>query len=841
MKAYVLNATISIELARWTDDWTADRDTFSMKNFRKISWYSAKLDFSKRTRLPRSIKPMTKPNRFLRFFGSAALSLILLVATTIPLVAQTRNFISDYAYARVYAKRKMTQVDADGNGRFEKAEDQRHWQAMQSSDANHDDVLTLAEIEASEISYLDSPGPNKLNVLYKKTPEEDLHLDIYYPAQYHPAKRASQPLPTVIYTHGGGWTVGTKQGITNGLFKQVYTQLLKNGFCVVAVNYRLFQKDGSVSIRDCVVDVKDAARFLAKNQQALGIDSQRFFVHGDSAGGQLAQMLLLSPPESLPGDPGLFDASYKMVAGVSWYGPCDFEKTELFNHDGRADFQDRFGPRILERDSPPSQRLRLYQEVSPVNYLSSSSAPLLMIQGDQDTTIPVHHAHYMKQRADTKGASVEVLWVKNAGHNFTEVGGTIQPNRNEIVQRTIAFLTSHAVPTTETKPITLESSSPNADASTKGKIKTASTTERLPDFSWETIPQYIHVRKAKAFTDQEIEFLASFPLITFEKTTGIDTFGSTEQGTIEAAKAVKQKNPAAKTLFYRNVFVHYEGYDFDKQLDRIEAPFLVNAKGEDELVRKRVKAYDLSNPQVVDWWVKTMADVCNHDAIDGLFLDGNIKVLSPYLERDLPAGKKEQVKQGYQRMLEETRQALAPEKLMLANILRARFDDGGLTYIDSFDGSYLEGFEHAVGGVRREDYISKGIHTVRQAAAQGKIIALTLSITPGSLSDDVDQQQATLKSVDEVSRDRLNYLIAMFLIMAERHSYLNIHDGYDVNVKSTGECASKLWLNEFPEYRRPLGPPKGPPIKKGYSYFREFDHARVLLDLESEKGVIEWR
>ena len=49
----------------------------------------------------------------------------------------------------------------------------------------------------------------------------------------------------------------------------------------------------------------------------------RVYVMGDSAGGHIAQMLLLSSPESLPGDPTLAEATYRMVAGVAWYDPCD--------------------------------------------------------------------------------------------------------------------------------------------------------------------------------------------------------------------------------------------------------------------------------------------------------------------------------------------------------------------------------------------------------------------------------------------------------------------------------------------------------------------------------------
>ena len=38
-------------------------------------------------------------------------------------------------------------------------------------------------------------------------------------------------------------------------------------------------------------------------------------------------------------------------------------------------------------------------------------------------------------------------------------------------------------------------------------------TDRLPVFSWDRVPQYMHIRKAAKFTDAEIKYLASFPLV----------------------------------------------------------------------------------------------------------------------------------------------------------------------------------------------------------------------------------------------------------------------------------------------------------------------------------------
>ena len=283
--------------------------------------------------------------------------------------------------------------------------------------------------------YLPSGGEKKVEILYKRAGQKELRLDLYYPK-----KKTSAKLPIVIYTHGGGWAAGSRYKISAGSFSPVYLGLLDKGFAVATVSYRLYKKGGQIAMRDCVIDCKDAVRYLAKNSDELGLDPQRFFVHGDSAGGQIAQILLLSSPESLPGDPALAGTNYKMIAGVSWYGPSDFEKTDLFNHDDRSDFKDRFGARILAASTDPKQKLALYREMSPVQYLKKESPPLLMIQGDKDTTIPVKHAYYMKDKAKAIGAPVETMIIKNSGHNWRKVGTDIEPSREVIVQRTIEFL-----------------------------------------------------------------------------------------------------------------------------------------------------------------------------------------------------------------------------------------------------------------------------------------------------------------------------------------------------------------------------------------------------------------
>jgi acetyl esterase/lipase len=301
-------------------------------------------------------------------------------------------------------------------------------------------LLSLLILNLSALSPVSAVEPTKADIPYK-TPEgrkNPLILDLYYPE-----KKQGSPFPVVVYTHGGGWAAGSPKAAAKGRMNQVVAGLLEEGFAVAAIQYRLYNKDGNISIKDCVTDCKDGIRYLAKNKEELNLDTDRVFTWGDSAGGQLCQMLLLTKPDLFPGDPALASQTYTTVAGVSWYGPCDFEKTELFNHDGRPDFRDRFGLRILKPDSKPEDKLELYREMSPINYLSESSPPLLMIQGDKDTTIPVHHAHYMQEKAKAAQAPVEILIVKNAGHNWRSAGAPIEPDDKTIVNTTVEFLAKH--------------------------------------------------------------------------------------------------------------------------------------------------------------------------------------------------------------------------------------------------------------------------------------------------------------------------------------------------------------------------------------------------------------
>ena len=360
--------------------------------------------------------------------------------------------------------------------------------------------------------------------------------------------------------------------------------------------------------------------------------------------------------------------------------------------------------------------------------------------------------------------------------------------------------------------------------------------DRFPEFSWDRIPLYMHIRKATSYTPEELAFIAKFPLITFEKANGHLDHGSIEKGTLASARAVKKLNPKATILYYRNVIVHYRGYNADKALDKIPEAFLKGTNGEQKLIRSRLQAYDLSNENLRNWWTQTCQTMTADPAIDGIFLDGNIKALEPrYLAREIGPEKKQEVAAGYHQLMKQTRSAIGENPLMISNILRARFPDAGMEYLEYFDGSYLEQFYHKVGKLSYEEYLAKGIDAMQRASQEGKIVIFTSSLAHSASKSKmgIDEAHTQVKS-DAEAQAGLSYPLAIFLIDAGDHSYFRPHEGYEADDEGR-------WMRWFKEYDKPLGPPLGPAKKDGFKYTRSFQHATVSLDLSKRLGKITWQ
>src|SRR5215469_11920301 len=109
-----------------------------------------------------------------------------------------------------------------------------------------------------------------------------VEMDVYLP----PGTAKRKPL--VVWVHGGGWSRGDAR--VSGAFADwpgVLANLAGRGFVVASVDYRL---SAEARFPAQVQDVKAAIRFLRMHAREYGIDSERVYIWGGSAGGQLAAL-----------------------------------------------------------------------------------------------------------------------------------------------------------------------------------------------------------------------------------------------------------------------------------------------------------------------------------------------------------------------------------------------------------------------------------------------------------------------------------------------------------------------------------------------------------------------
>jgi len=101
---------------------------------------------------------------------------------------------------------------------------------------------------------------------------------------YRSAKNGT--LPVLVFLHGGGWVVGNIDS-----HEAMCRHLANRAECaVLSVDYRMGPEHKfPAAVEDCFA----ATAWTADNAAALGIDSRRLAVGGDSAGGNLAAVVSL--------------------------------------------------------------------------------------------------------------------------------------------------------------------------------------------------------------------------------------------------------------------------------------------------------------------------------------------------------------------------------------------------------------------------------------------------------------------------------------------------------------------------------------------------------------------
>lgn len=261
-------------------------------------------------------------------------------------------------------------------------------------------------------------------VAYATHEGQQLGLSIYRPAR--------SPAPVLVYVHGGGWVMGSRDDRGADL-----RWFADQGWLTVSVDYTLSSRDRHLW------DVTQgqlgcALAWIGRNARQYGGDPTRLSLTGDSAGGGLAVNTgYLAATRTLPSSCG---GPIPPVGAVSTLYPV-VDPAGLHDNDDPA-----LGSWARELASAytggsPREFPQRYASISSASHLSGAAPPTLMIVGEADHLVPPQGAYRFAEQARDHGVDVELVRVPYADHVFDGPPGSI--GRQAYRQLTVIWLRDH--------------------------------------------------------------------------------------------------------------------------------------------------------------------------------------------------------------------------------------------------------------------------------------------------------------------------------------------------------------------------------------------------------------
>ena len=246
-----------------------------------------------------------------------------------------------------------------------------------------------------------------------------LALDLYVPDAGTQA--------VCVYTHGGGWRVGSRRagpGPLSPTSSQWLARLVRQGIALASVDYRL---SGEARWPAQSQDVTAAIRWLRDDTQ-FSLGALPFVSFGVSAGGLLASLAAL-------------DTDLDLRACAVWYAVSDIATM-------REDQAAVGGP----LDPPGQSREELLigglvgdlpdlaRAASPVHQVHAEAPPFLLLHGSDDVLVPTHQSERLRDALSAASVPNELEIVEGYGHMFP---GMPDDEVAAHVDRTAQFLLAH--------------------------------------------------------------------------------------------------------------------------------------------------------------------------------------------------------------------------------------------------------------------------------------------------------------------------------------------------------------------------------------------------------------
>ncbi|MBI3178683.1 MAG: alpha/beta hydrolase [Deltaproteobacteria bacterium] len=246
------------------------------------------------------------------------------------------------------------------------------------------------------------------DIPYQNSGQREHLLDVYRPA----ARNGS--LPVVIYLHGGGFRILSKE--SHWLMGLAFA---RRGYLVFNINYRLAPHHRYPA---AVEDACAAFSWVVENAHRYGGNPDQLVLAGESAGANLAAALAIltcyERPE--PFARAVFDLARVPRAVSLLCGLLQVSDPKRFSRDmGCSWFMDDRMSEIAEAYLPPDQSHEL---ADPVVFLERGQAParpLPAFQASVGTADPLHDdTRRLKRALDRLGTACEACFYPGELHAF---------------------------------------------------------------------------------------------------------------------------------------------------------------------------------------------------------------------------------------------------------------------------------------------------------------------------------------------------------------------------------------------------------------------------------------
>jgi len=253
------------------------------------------------------------------------------------------------------------------------------------------------------------------DIVYKTVDGEELQLDLILPD----GKFYKDGFPVIFVFHGGGWVAGNRfMNFNEAKFKELefYTS---RGIGLVNVSYRFANPEKNLTVKDCVIDCFDAARFIVKNADKYGIDTSRMASYGHSVGGYMALMLAVAPNEKFKGDEELSKYNFKLKCAAPYSGLASFLNPA--DEDSNEFYKNRHNVKTVMGGKTPAENKELARSVSALYLMERDHSPLLVMHGELDDLSPCKTSELLFDKARSLGWGGEkmtLIIVKGGDHGL---------------------------------------------------------------------------------------------------------------------------------------------------------------------------------------------------------------------------------------------------------------------------------------------------------------------------------------------------------------------------------------------------------------------------------------